>query len=164
MQFITHKDAEVSDAIRLQDLVESGDKSLSKPEGEDELGAGHEELGSETLEEGAHALVLGHVCDDSETRLLGLEVAVLDTGLDDIERSRDDERSRGTGDGGDKVLRPRSGVVVGELVEVFLGSCGTTEELQVVSVGVIGYVRCKTLKHTANEPGALRAAVQPQPR
>lgn len=73
--------------------------------------------------------MLGHVGDDTEARLLGLEVAVLDTGLDDIERSRDDERSRGTGNGSDKVLEPGGAVVVGELEEVFLGSGTTTEEL-----------------------------------
>ena len=78
--------------------------------------------------------MFGHVGDDTETRLLGLEVAVLDTGLDDIERSRDDERSRGTGDGRDKVLEPGGAVVVGELVEVFLGSSATTKKLCSVSV------------------------------
>lgn len=78
--------------------------------------------------------MFGHVGDDTETRLLGLEVAVLDTGLDDIERSRDDERCRGTSNGRDEVLEPGGTVVVGELVEVFLGSSATTEKLCCVSV------------------------------
>lgn len=78
--------------------------------------------------------MFGHVGDDTETRLLGLEVAVLDTGLDDIERSRDDERCRGTSNGCDEVLEPGGTVVVGELVEVFLGSSATTKKLCCVSV------------------------------
>lgn len=114
----------------LQDLVEGRDQGLSEPEGEDELRTGHEKLGSKALEERTKTLVLGHVGDDSETRLLGLEVAVLDTGLDDIKRSRNDERGGCTSDGGDKVLRPGSGVVISELVEIFLGSSRTTEELE----------------------------------
>lgn len=114
---------------RLEHLVESRNKSLCQPETENELGTSHQELGSKTLEEGSHALVLGHVGDDTETRLLGLKVAVLNTGLDDIERSRDDERSRGTGNGCDKVLEPGGTVVVGQLEEVFLSSGTTTEEL-----------------------------------
>ena len=52
---------------RLQHLVESGNESLCQPETEDELGTGHQELGSKTLEERTQALVLGHVGDDAET-------------------------------------------------------------------------------------------------
>ena len=73
--------------------------------------------------------MLHHVGNNPETALGVLEVLVLDSGLDDVEGSGDDERSTGTGDRGNEVLRPGSGVVVGELVEVFLGCCRTTEQL-----------------------------------
>lgn len=113
----------------LQNFVECWDKCLGEPEGEDELGTGHEELRGKTLEEGGKALVLGHAGDNSEAGLLGLEVAVLDTGLDDVKGSRDDERGGSTSNGSDEVLAPGGGVVIGELEEVFLGSGRTTEEL-----------------------------------
>ena len=73
--------------------------------------------------------MLHHVGHDPESTLGVLKVPVLNTGLDDIERSRDEKRGAGTGNRSDKVLRPRGGVVVGELVEVLLGDGGTTEEL-----------------------------------
>lgn len=112
----------------LQDLVEGRDKGLGEPEGEGELGAGHEQLGEKALEEGGWALVLEHVGDDARAGLLDLEVAVLDAGLDDIERSGDDERGGGTCDGSDEVLAPAGAVVVLELVKVLLGGGGATEE------------------------------------
>lgn len=111
-----------------QHTVESRDQRLGEPEGEDELGASHEQLGDETLEEGSHTLVLGHVGQDAETALGVLKVAVLNTGLDDIEGSGDDEGGRGTGDGGDKVLEPGGLVVVIELEEELLGKGRTTEQ------------------------------------
>lgn len=115
--------------VLLENLVERWDESLCQPEGEDKLGSCHEKLWGETLEETGHALVLGHVGDDAESRFVCLEVAVLNTGLDDIERGRYNQRSGCTSDGGDKVLGPGCGVVVGKLVEVFFGSSATTEEL-----------------------------------
>ena len=147
--------------ILLHDLVEGRDKGLGEPEGEGELGTSHEQLGEQALEEGGGTLVLEHVGNDASASLLDLEVAVLDTGLDDVERSRDDERSRGTSNGCDKVLEPGGAVVVGELVEVFLG-CGTTTE-ELCCASVTEYAKEKSDIRTANEPGALRAAVQPQP-
>jgi hypothetical protein len=111
----------------LQDLVEGRDKGLGEPEGEGELGAGHEKLGEQALEEGSHALVLDHVGDDTSAGLFDLEVAVLDAGLDDVERCGDNERSGGTGDGSDEVLAPAGAVVVLELVKVLLG-CGRATE------------------------------------
>lgn len=112
----------------LHDLVEGRDKGLGEPEGEGELGTGHEQLGEQALEEGGRTLVLEHVGDDASASLLDLEVAVLDTGLDDVERSGDNEGGGGTGDGSHEVLGPCSAVVVLELVEVLLGGGGTTEE------------------------------------
>lgn len=111
-----------------EQTVKGGDQGLGEPEGEDELGTGHEQLGDETLEEGAHALVLGHVGEDAEAALGVLKVAVLDAGLDDVEGRRDDERGRGAGDGGDEVLEPAGLVVVVEAEQVLLGEGGTTEE------------------------------------
>ena len=73
--------------------------------------------------------MLGHVGQNAETALGVLKVSVLDTGLDDIERGGDDQRRRGTGDGGDEVLEPRRLVVVAKGEEVFLCESGTTEEL-----------------------------------
>lgn len=113
----------------LQDLVEGRNEGLSKPEREDQLGTGHEELRSKTLEEGSETLLLGHLCDDLATSLLGLKVAVLNTGLDYVERGGNDERCRGTADGGDEVLVPRGRVVVGEVENLLLCEGGTTEEL-----------------------------------
>ena len=73
--------------------------------------------------------MLGHVRDNPETALGVLEVPVLDAGLNDIEGRGDDEGCAGTGDRSDEVLPPGSGVVVGELVEIFLGRGRTTKEL-----------------------------------
>jgi hypothetical protein len=73
--------------------------------------------------------MLHHVGHDPEAALGVLEVPVLDAGLDDVERSGDEERGAGTGDRGDEVLRPRCGVVVAEFVEVLLGYSRPTEQL-----------------------------------
>lgn len=86
-------------------------------------------LGNQTLEESGGTLILHHVGNDSETTLGVLKVAVLDTGLDDVEGSGDEEGGGGTGDGGDEVLEPRGLVVVLELEKVLLCEGGTTEEL-----------------------------------
>jgi hypothetical protein len=50
--------------------------------------------------------VLHHVGDDSEAAFWVLEVLVLDTGLDDVERGRDEKRGTGTCNRGNKILRP----------------------------------------------------------
>jgi hypothetical protein len=102
---------------------------LGQPEGEYQLGPRHEQLRGQSLEEGSEALVLHHVGDDPEAALGVLEVPVLDTGLDDVERSRDEERGTGTGDWSNEVLRPGCGIVVCEFVEVLLGYSRTTEQL-----------------------------------
>jgi hypothetical protein len=111
----------------LQDLVEGRNEGLGEPEGEGELGTGHEELRKQALEEGGRSLVLKHVGDDASAGLLDLEVAVLNAGLDDVERCRDNEGSGGTGDRSDEVLAPAGAVVVLELVKVLLG-CGRATE------------------------------------
>ncbi len=63
-------------------------------------------LGHQSLEETREAFLSSHVAQNSEAALGVLKVAVLDTGLDDIERSRHNERCRGTGDRCNKVLEP----------------------------------------------------------
>ena len=72
--------------------------------------------------------MLDHVLDNLDTALWVLKVAVLDTGLDNIKWSGDDQRGRGTSDGSDKVLEPGGLVVVVELEEITLGESGSTEE------------------------------------
>lgn len=73
--------------------------------------------------------MLHHVRHDPEAALGVLKVPVLNTRLDNVERSRHEKRGAGTGDRGDKVLRPGCRVVVGELVEVFLGYGRATKQL-----------------------------------
>lgn len=116
----------------LYNVAKGRDQSLSQPEAEHQLRSSHQQLGRQALEEAGEALVLGHRGDDPETRLGVLEVAGLDTGLDDIERRGDDKGGTSTSDGGDEVLRPRGRVVVLEAVDVFLGKSGTTEKLDSV--------------------------------
>lgn len=111
----------------LHNLAKRGDQRLRKPEGEDKLGPSHEQLGCKSLEEGSESLVLHHLGHDLETAFGVLEVPVLDSGLDDVEGSRDKKRGAGTGNRSDKILRPRSGVVVAEFVEVLLGRGGSTK-------------------------------------
>lgn len=113
----------------LNNRTESRNQSLCEPEAENELGASHEQFRSKALEEGCETLVFGHVGDDAETGLLGLEVLVLNTSLDNIERSGDDERGGGTADGGNEVLTPAGRVVIVQLVDILLGESRTTEEL-----------------------------------
>ena len=60
---------------------------MGQPEGKHELRSGHEQLRCQSLEEGSEALVLHHVGHDPESTLGVLKVPVLNTGLDDIERS-----------------------------------------------------------------------------
>ena len=62
-----------------------------------------------------------HIRYDTEAALGVFEIPVLYASLDDIQRSRHNEGCAGSGDGCHKVLHPRRGVVVGELVEIFLG-------------------------------------------
>ena len=127
--------------------IESRDQSLGEPERENQLRSSHEQLqrkhhvslahpftrvvivsylGNEALEETRQTLVLGHVGQDPEAALGVLKVAVLDAGLDDVEGRGDDERCRGTGDGGDEVLEPGGLVVVFEVEEVLLGEGGAS--------------------------------------
>lgn len=114
---------------RLQHLVECGYKRLCKPERKYQLGSSHEQFGRQSLEERREAFVAHHLGHNLETALGVVEVPVLNPSLDHVQRCRDDQGSAGTGDGSNKVLAPRSGVVVLEFIQVFLGCGRTTEEL-----------------------------------
>lgn len=86
-------------------------------------------LGCQALEEARKAFLLRHVAQDPEAALGVLEVSVLDSGLDDIERGRDDERGRGTSNRGHEVLEPAGLVVVLEVEQVLLSESGASEQL-----------------------------------
>ena len=121
-------------------------------------------LGDKAFEEGRGTLLLSHVGQDAEAALRVVKVAVLDARLDDVEGSRYDERGRGTGDGGDEVLEPRSLVVVVEVEEELFGKGGATEKLGIKSESLSLCKSGQERGYTAKEPGAFLAAVQPQPR
>ena len=87
-------------------------------------------LGSETLEQRGRALVLDQVLNHSNAADLRLEVGILDTGLDRVERSGDGDRRDGTSNRSDEVLHPGRLVVVVEVEEVVLGQGRSTEELE----------------------------------
>jgi len=114
----------------LYNLSESRNQSLSQPEAENQLGTGHQELRSQTLEETGGALDLQHVGNNTETGLGVLEVAVLDTGLDHVERGGHNQGGTGTGNGGNEVLAPGGLVVVLQAVDVLLGKSRSTEKLE----------------------------------
>lgn len=122
-------DATIIQHGSLYNLTESGNQSLCQPEAEDQLRACHQQLGGETLEEAGRALVLEHLGDNLEARLGVFEVAVLDTGLDNIEGSRHNQGCASTTDRGDEVLAPGSLVVIGQFVNFFLGESRSAEEL-----------------------------------
>lgn len=77
----------MGDARLLKVLVEDGNQLLSNGEGEHELGSNNQDLGQEALEESSESLVTDHLLDDANTTLRVIKVAVLDTGLDDIQGS-----------------------------------------------------------------------------
>lgn len=114
---------------RLYNLSKGRNQCLCQPEAEDQLGAGHQELRGQTLEETEGTLVLDHVRHNSEARLRVLKVAVLDAGLDHIQGCGHDQRSTSSAHRGHKVLGPAGRVVVLQIVDVFLGKSRSTEEL-----------------------------------
>lgn len=67
------------------------------------LGATATHLGGKTLEERAETLLLDHLLDDSDTRDVGVEVGVLDTGLDDVEGGGNGDRGNSAHHGRDEV-------------------------------------------------------------
>lgn len=75
----------------LYNMAKGGDQSLSQPEAEHELGSGHQQLRGQTLEEASGTLFLGHVGHNPEARFRVVKVAVLDTGLDHVQGSRNNQ-------------------------------------------------------------------------
>lgn len=132
----------------VQHAMEDGNELLSNGEAEDQLGSDlynpiscqktanfllcmntyHKDLGSQSLEETTETFLLDEILDNVQSRLGVLKVTVLNTGLDDIKRSSDGDRSDSTANGGAEVLEEGSLVVVLETKDVFLDKGGTTEE------------------------------------
>lgn len=83
----------------------------------------------QSLEESRGTFVPRHIGQDAEAALGVVEVTILNTRLDDVERRRNNERGGGTGDRCNKVLEPSRLVIVLETEEELLGKGGTTEEL-----------------------------------
>lgn len=65
--------------------------------------------------------MLHHVLNNLEATFWVVKVLVLDTSLDNIERGGDEKRSRCSGNRSNKVLEPRSLVVILQTEEVTLG-------------------------------------------
>lgn len=114
--------------VILQNLVERWNQRLGQPERERELRSRHQQLRHQALEEGRRTLYPRHIAHNPEARLLGLEVAVLYARLDHIQRRRDDERGRRSGNGRNEILQPRRTVVVLHLVQVLLSCCRPAEQ------------------------------------
>lgn len=74
--------------LALDHDIKRRDQCLRQPEREDEFGARHQQLGRETLEEGREPFLAGHVGQDAEPALGILEVAVLDSRFDHVQRRR----------------------------------------------------------------------------
>lgn len=85
---------------------------LGKPEAKDKLGAGHDKLRGQPLEETGPAFVLEHVADDAHAGLGIFKVPALDPGLDHIEGCRNEQGGAGTRNGCYEILRPCGRVVV----------------------------------------------------
>lgn len=60
-------------------------------------------LRGQTLEERPQTLLADHIPNDSHAGDVAVEVGVLDTGLDDVERGGDCDGGDGAGDGCDEV-------------------------------------------------------------
>lgn len=86
-------------------------------------------LRNQPLEETRETFVARHLGQNLEAALRVIKVPILDTSLDNVERSRNNERGRGTRDRRNEVLEPAGLVVVLEPEEVLLGECGSSEKL-----------------------------------
>lgn len=64
---------------------------LSEPEREGQLRSSHQQLWCQALEEAQDTLVLEHVGYNPHTAFRVLEIPVLNTSLDDVERCRDND-------------------------------------------------------------------------
>lgn len=121
-------------------------QGLGQPERKDQLRSSHEELSEyqhlqtkfqhkstylwyQALEEGREALVPDHAAHNPEATLWVVEVSILDTGLNNIQRSGDNQRRGGTGNGRNKILHPSGLVIILKSVQVTFRECRATEEL-----------------------------------
>lgn len=114
--------------LLLYDFIKRRYQRLREPEAKHQLRPRHEQLGREPLEEAREALLPHHAAHDPEPALRGLEVAVLDARLDDVQGRRHEQGGRRARDGGDEVLQEAGRVVVVESVQVLLGGGGAAEE------------------------------------
>lgn len=103
--------------------IKCWNQGLRKPEGEHQLRASHQKLRNQTLEETRDTLILNHAANNLESALWVIEISVLDTSLDYIERSRDEERCGSTSNRRDEVLEPGRLVIIAKPEEVFLSEC-----------------------------------------
>lgn len=86
-------------------------------------------LRNQPLEKAANPLVPHHTPHDLKPTLRVFKVSVLDSRLNHIQRSGNEQGSGSTGDGGHEVLHPGGFVVVREPVEVAFCEGGAAEEL-----------------------------------
>jgi len=91
----------------LHDLAKCWNQCLRHPETEHKLWACHQQLRRQPLEETRDAFIFHHTRHNPETGFGVLEVAVLNSGLDDIKGCGNDQRCTGACDRSNKVLGPR---------------------------------------------------------
>lgn len=115
----------------------------------------------QSLEETRHSFILNHTSYNPEATLWIVEVSVLDAGLDDVERGRDNKGCGSTCNRCYEVLKPGSLVIVCKPINVSFCKCGSTKKLFTLLASAMLQEVLET--RTANDPGAFRAAVQPQP-
>jgi hypothetical protein len=86
-------------------------------------------LRNQAFEEAGEAFMSRHVGKNLKSALWIFEVTILDSRLDDIERSRHNQRRRGSRNRGDEVLEPGGFVVVLKAEKKLFGKCRAAEEL-----------------------------------
>ena len=133
-------------------FCECRDERLCNRVTEHQLGANDKDLGRQALEQSDRALIAQKILDDRYARRLRLEVRVLDTRLDDVERSCDRDRRHGTRNRGNEVLCPRRLRVVLNAENVILGESGCTEELVIVIGSALRRLRREWMNIQRNYP------------
>lgn len=101
--------------------VECWDQCLCQPERENQLRADHQQLWCESFKERSEAFILPHASNDLESTFGALEVLVLNSGLDNVQWCRYNERSSGTSDRCDEILEPSGFIVIVQLEKISLG-------------------------------------------
>ena len=74
-----------------QHLIKGRNQRLRQPKAKHQLRPRHQQLGGQPLEETGRPFLPRHPAQDLEAGLGVLEVAVLDPGLDHVERGRDEQ-------------------------------------------------------------------------